>query len=80
MPATIRRSAQNSNIYRAYGILSMHSRVLSLRNLLRRADKALRLYERHHLRSLSARAVRHQKIPARASSAIWRSLKQSSSR
>ena len=24
MPATIRRSVQNSNIYRAYGILSRH--------------------------------------------------------
>ncbi len=25
MPATIRRSAQNSNVYRAYGIMSSHS-------------------------------------------------------
>ncbi len=34
-------------------------RVLSLRNLLRGADKALRLYDRHHLKSLRARALRH---------------------
>ena len=24
MPATIKRSAQNSNVYRAYGIMSSH--------------------------------------------------------
>lgn len=34
-------------------------RVLSLRNLLRRADQALRLYDGHHLKSLRARALRH---------------------
>jgi squalene-hopene/tetraprenyl-beta-curcumene cyclase len=35
------------------------ARILSLRNLLRGADKALRLYDRYHLRSLRARALRH---------------------
>ena len=34
-------------------------RLLSLRNLLRGADKALRLYDGHHLKSLRARALRH---------------------
>jgi len=34
-------------------------RLLSLRNLLRGADKALHLYDRHPLRSLRARALRH---------------------
>src|SRR3984893_38597 len=34
-------------------------RALSLRNLLRGADAALRLYDRHHLKSLRARALRH---------------------
>jgi squalene-hopene/tetraprenyl-beta-curcumene cyclase len=34
-------------------------RVLSLRNLLRGADKVLRFYDEHHLRSLRARALRH---------------------
>jgi squalene-hopene/tetraprenyl-beta-curcumene cyclase len=33
--------------------------LLSLRNLLRGADKALRLYDEHHLRWLRARALRH---------------------
>src|SRR5580704_4895484 len=32
-------------------------RLLSLRNLLRGADKALGLYDRHHLKSLRARAL-----------------------
>ncbi len=34
-------------------------RVLSLRNLLRGADKVLRFYDEHYLRSLRARALRH---------------------
>jgi len=34
-------------------------RALSLRNLLRGADKALHLYDGHHLKSLRARALRH---------------------
>jgi squalene-hopene/tetraprenyl-beta-curcumene cyclase len=34
-------------------------RMLSLRNLLRGADKALSLYDGHHLKSLRARALRH---------------------
>src|SRR5258708_37019391 len=38
---------------------SRGGRALSLRNLLRGADAALRLYDRHHLRSLRARALRH---------------------
>jgi squalene-hopene/tetraprenyl-beta-curcumene cyclase len=34
-------------------------RLFSLRNLLRGADKALRLYDRHHLKSLRAWALQH---------------------
>jgi squalene-hopene/tetraprenyl-beta-curcumene cyclase len=34
-------------------------RALSVRNLLRGADAALRLYDRHHLKSLRARALRY---------------------
>jgi hypothetical protein len=32
MPATIKRSAQNSNVYRAYGIMSRHSCARSVTN------------------------------------------------
>jgi squalene-hopene/tetraprenyl-beta-curcumene cyclase len=35
------------------------SRFFSLRNLLNFADKGLRLYDHHHLKSLRARALRH---------------------
>jgi squalene-hopene/tetraprenyl-beta-curcumene cyclase len=35
------------------------SRFFSLRNLLNVADKGLRLYDHHHLKSLRARALRH---------------------
>ena len=41
MPATIRRSAQNSNLFRAHGIMSKHNRLRLLRFEVREGKMAV---------------------------------------